>query len=275
MVGGGWRSFPHRRSVCTQLSRASSSKTSTKRGVGKAWHSPSDRSCEVCQRTKTTRALYKITYRQPTTSSVKSDLITADHIVLDEDCESRYDQVRSDCARFSHSMVTGLTVQKKDFSGNGQESSQFFFDQIASSKANSKTIGWNLATPVKIFSGFIVHQRLAVLRQIGGTERAVRRVQEGTSATLLQSGLVTKKWTEFVGCTCYLRNAQTSPRWENTLMSGVFEAIQWANNSLRSRLNIIRFLPKNCQKNRSYRALSLDFIVWRKCLERRYLGHGH
>ena len=39
-------------------------------------------------------------------------------------------------------------------------------------------------------------------------ERAVRRVKEGTSAVLLQSGLDDKWWSDSMECCCYLRNVQ-------------------------------------------------------------------
>ena len=42
----------------------------------------------------------------------------------------------------------------------------------------------------------------------GITERAVRRVKEGTSAVLLQSGLDEKWWSDSMECYCYLRNVQ-------------------------------------------------------------------
>ena len=42
----------------------------------------------------------------------------------------------------------------------------------------------------------------------GIAERAVRRVTEGTSAVLLQSGLDEKWWANFMECYCYLRNLQ-------------------------------------------------------------------
>ena len=40
----------------------------------------------------------------------------------------------------------------------------------------------------------------------GIAERAVRRVKEGTSAVLLQSGLDEKWWADSMECCCYLRN---------------------------------------------------------------------
>ena len=42
----------------------------------------------------------------------------------------------------------------------------------------------------------------------GIAERAVRRVKEGTSAVLLQSGLAERWWSDSVECCCYLRNIQ-------------------------------------------------------------------
>ena len=42
----------------------------------------------------------------------------------------------------------------------------------------------------------------------GSAEGAVRRVKEGTSAVLLQSGLDEKWWAGSMECFCYLRNVQ-------------------------------------------------------------------
>ena len=41
-----------------------------------------------------------------------------------------------------------------------------------------------------------------------GPERVVRRVKEGTSAVLLQSGLGNEWWTDSMECYCYLRKIQ-------------------------------------------------------------------
>ena len=48
----------------------------------------------------------------------------------------------------------------------------------------------------------------------GTAERAVRRIKEGTSAALFQSGLDEKWWADSMECYCYLRNIQD-------LLSGV------------------------------------------------------
>ena len=42
----------------------------------------------------------------------------------------------------------------------------------------------------------------------GIAERAVRRVKEGTSAVLLQSGLDERWWADSMECYCHLRNVQ-------------------------------------------------------------------
>ena len=42
----------------------------------------------------------------------------------------------------------------------------------------------------------------------GIAERAVRRIKEGTSAVLLQSGLDENWWADSIECYCYLRNIQ-------------------------------------------------------------------
>ena len=46
------------------------------------------------------------------------------------------------------------------------------------------------------------------IRNNGIAERAVRRVKEGTSAVLLQSGLDNEWWADSMECYCYLRNIQ-------------------------------------------------------------------
>ena len=58
------------------------------------------------------------------------------------------------------------------------------------------------------YPGIIARQNLTVQRQNRIAERAVRRVLEGTSAVLLQSGLDEKWWVDSMECYCYLRNVQ-------------------------------------------------------------------
>ena len=69
----------------------------------------------------------------------------------------------------------------------------------------------------------------------GIAERAVRRVKEGTSAVLLQSGLDEKWWADSMECYCFLRNVQDLVgRWENSVWKTIWRTIQRANNSFWS-----------------------------------------
>ena len=80
------------------------------------------------------------------------------------------------------------------------------------------TIHWNLAHLVKNYPGIIVRQHTHRSETNGIAERAVRRIKEGTSAVLSQSGLDEKWWADSVECCCCLRNVQDLLGiWENTL----------------------------------------------------------
>ena len=52
------------------------------------------------------------------------------------------------------------------------------------------------------------HERKTPHRSEGMAERDVRRVKEGTSSILVQSGLEENWWAEAMECYCYLRNVQ-------------------------------------------------------------------
>ena len=60
----------------------------------------------------------------------------------------------------------------------------------------------------------------------GIAERAMRRIKEGTSAVLLQSGLDEKWWADSMECCCYLRHIQGFfVWWEDTLWKAVRSTI--------------------------------------------------
>ena len=119
-------------------------------------HFPKDRSCEICRRTKITRA----TCRRPNGGAVPraeffGDLITADHKVLSEGCESRnnhrYAVVVQDLATqwiqaYPYKTKTSQVTQRSSTSSWSREGSLETF---------TLTIPWNLAKPVKIFPGII------------------------------------------------------------------------------------------------------------------------
>ena len=150
-------------------------------------HFPKDRNCEICHRTKITRA----------------PCITADHEILSEGCESRNNHR---CAVVVQDLATQwipsyLCKIKKKFNRvrvkqNSQEidkSSRKFLEPTGKPQViytdNSLEFGqacedllWNHCTSTSHRS-----------ETNGIAERAVRRIKEGTSAVLLQSGL-DEKW---------------------------------------------------------------------------------
>ena len=83
-------------------------------------HFPKDRNCEICKRTKITRAPCRRRNGEAVPRAVNfGDLITADHKVL---CESRIQS--SKCSRgagFSHPMDPGVSVQKQNFTRNPEK----------------------------------------------------------------------------------------------------------------------------------------------------------
>ena len=94
---------------------------------------------------------------------------------------------------------------KNKTSQETQGSLQKFLEPERKPKSFTLTIPVNLAKPVKISPGIIVRRhhtdrRLIVLL------KAVRRVKEGTSAVLLQSGLNESWWADSMECYTYLRN---------------------------------------------------------------------
>ena len=86
-------------------------------------HFPEDRNCEICKRTKITRAPCgrRNSGAVPRAENF-GDLITADHKVLSENCESRNNL---SCAvvvqDLSHPMDPGISVQDKNFTRNPEK----------------------------------------------------------------------------------------------------------------------------------------------------------
>ena len=139
-------------------------------------------------------------------SSVPNDLITADHKVLSEGSESRHNH------RYAV-VVQDLAIQwiqsypcKTKTSQETEQSLQKFLEPTRKPKVistdNSPEFGkscedlsWNhcASTPHRSETN-------------GIAERAVRRMKEGTSAVLLQSGLGDEWWADSMECYCYLRN---------------------------------------------------------------------
>ena len=88
-------------------------------------HFPEDRNCEICQRTKITRprAEDALAGAVPRAENF-GDLITADHRVLSESCESRNNHRYAIVVQDFLPMDPVISVQNKNFSGNTKELAQ-------------------------------------------------------------------------------------------------------------------------------------------------------
>ena len=108
---------------------------------------------------------------------------------------------------------------------------------------------------------------------IGIAERAERRVKEGTSAVLLQSGLNESGWADSMECYTYLRNVTDLLSDGKTRMRGVFEnRLKDQSFRLVHWLSITLLLRRTSQESinlerKSYLDCSLDTLCTRVNLE--------
>ena len=137
-----------------------------------------------------------------------SDLITADHRILSKESESRnnhqYAVVVQDLAtQWSESYPcktkTSQETQKciMKFLEPARKPKVIYTDNSLEFGKACEDLSWNHCTSTPHRS-----------ETNGIAERAVRRVKEGTSAVLLQSGLGNERWADSMECYCYLRNVQ-------------------------------------------------------------------
>ena len=172
-------------------------------------HFPKDRNCEICQRTKITRAPCR---RRNGGAVLRAenfgDLITADHKVLSDNCEPRnnhrYAVVVQDLAtqliqaypcKTKTSQETQRSLQK--FLEPERKLEVIYTDNSLEFGKAFEDLSWNHRTSTPHIS-----------ETNGVAERAVRRVKIGTSAVLLQSGLDENWWADSMECFSYLRNIQ-------------------------------------------------------------------
>ena len=160
-------------------------------------HCPKDHNCEICKWTKITRTPCRIRNGEAVLRAEKfGDLMTADHNVFSDSCESRNNHR---CAVVVHDLATQWIQTypcKNKISQETQRSLQKFLEPVRNPKVihtdNSLEFGkacedlsWNHCTSTPHRS-----------ETNGTAERAVRRVKEGTSAVLLQSGLNESWWAD-------------------------------------------------------------------------------
>ena len=172
-------------------------------------HFLKDRNCEICQGTKITRAPCK-RRNGGAVPRVEhfGDLLTADHKVLSDNCESRnnhrYAVVVQDLAtqwiqscpcKTKTSQETQSSLQK--FLEPDRKPKVIYTDNSLEFGKACGDLSWNHCTST-------AHRS----ETNGIAERGVRRVKEGTSAVLLQSGLNESWWADSMECYTYLRNIQ-------------------------------------------------------------------
>ena len=157
-------------------------------------HFPKDRNCEICKRTKITRAPCRRRNGKAVPRADKfGDLITADHKVLSDNCESRnnhrYAVVVQDLAP---QWIQAYPCKNKT-SQETQRSLQKFLEPERKPKVIYTDNSLEFGKACEDLS-WKPHRS----ETNGIAERAVRRVKEGTSAVLLQSGL-NESWCRFYG----------------------------------------------------------------------------
>ena len=199
---------PERRDSHASSSHGPSSEPTRSVDLGKHrvyTHFPKNRNCEICQRTKITRApcRRRIGGVVPRAENF-CDLITADHKVLNEGRESRNNHrhavvvqdlatqwIQSYLCKTKTSQETPRSLQKF-LEPNGKPKVIYTDNSLEFSKV-CEDLSWNHCTSASHRS-----------ETNGIAERALRRVKEGTSAVLLQSGLDEKWWADAMECYTYL-----------------------------------------------------------------------
>ena len=170
-------------------------------------HFLKDRNCEICKRTKITRAPCRRRNGEAVLRAANfGDLITADHKVVSDNCESRnnhrYAVVVQDLAtqwiqaypcKNKTSQETQRNLQK--FLEPERKPKVIYTDNSLEFGKACEDLSWNHCTSTPHRS-----------ETNGIAERAVRRVKEGTSAVMLQSGLNESWWADSMECHTYLRN---------------------------------------------------------------------
>ena len=135
-------------------------------------HFPKDRNCEICKRTKITRAPCRRRNGEAVPRAANfGDLITADHNVLCESFESRNNHPTCNRgAGLGHPMDPVVSVQNKNLSGNTKGACKSSWSRTGSLKSCRLTIPWDSAKLVKIFPGIFARRhhtarRLMVLQK--------------------------------------------------------------------------------------------------------------
>ena len=248
----GWKSPERRDSHASSSHELSLEPASTRsEDLGKhrvCTHFPKDRNCEICQRTKITRAPCRRSIgRVVPRAKIFGDLITADHNSSQWRLWiSKQSPICSLGARLGHPMDPVVSVQNKNFTGN---SKKVLGARIGSLKSFTLTIAWNLAKPEKIFPGIIVRRHHTDRKQMRlPKERCAEwkkvRLQYCCNQVWMKNGgQIPWKVTaicETCKISCLMGRHHTRGALENHSKDRSFRLIQW--------LSIIQFLFETKQE---------------------------
>ena len=170
-------------------------------------HFPKDPNCEICLKTKITRAsCWRRAKAVVPRAENFLDLIAADHEVLSEESESRNNHrhavvVQDLATQWSQSYLCKTKSSQETlksllkFLEPARKHKVIYTDNSLEFGRSCEELSWNHCTSTPHRS-----------ETHGIDERAVRRVKEGTYAVLLQSGLNESWWADSMECFTYLRN---------------------------------------------------------------------
>ena len=129
---------------------------------------PKDRNCEICNRTKITRDPCRRRNGEAVPRAEKfGDLITADHKVLSDNCESRNNHRCAVVVQDPATQWIQAYPCKTKTSQQTQRSLQKFLDPKGILKSFTLTIPWNSAKLVKISPGIVARLHHADRRLMG------------------------------------------------------------------------------------------------------------
>ena len=172
-------------------------------------HFPLDTNCEICKLVKCTRAACKtgaVPERDGLPPAQKfGDRLTADHKTLADDQSARSGAryalvIQDEYSKWIQAYATKTRSHEEvvmafsRFMPLNTKPMHVYVDNAPELTKALETMQWNhdTSTPHRPETN-------------GVAERAVRRVKEGTSAILLQSGLTEEWWQEAMDCYCFLR----------------------------------------------------------------------
>ena len=177
---------------------------------------PEDRNCDVCLLTKITRAPCS---RRTGGALPRADSMTADHKVLNKDCESRHNHRHAVAVQ---DPATQRIPSHPCKTKTSQETEKSFASCRRSHNSLTLTIGWNSANPVKNCHGIIELQHLIDPRR-------------------------TVLWADMYGM---LLPSSKCPRppggWENSIRTTIRRTIYRTNNSHGAMVDYL--LPDFCTR---------------------------